>query len=525
MSQLTKPSKGVKRSVADPSHSYHSLTPLWKKARAILQGQSNVKAHDELLEAEYKNILLPFSPSMTQAQYDFYRSEAELPGLTTQYAKTLINALLRKKSSLVLPEGLPEDAKEWIENNFTLDGKSLFNFLDAALWEELQTSHCWVYVDRPKVSDEEFDAMSQEERMMIAPYPVIIKAENVINVQTSIHPITRIKSLTRLVTRYMTEEYNPGNPWHPDYIDTVADHHLDSTGQLVIDYYRREGGGNYNEIKILNGTVKQDYKEELAAGAFTKFDTATPTMFGQRLTRIPAWPLNGHHDPIEPMLIPLVDREISLYNKLSRRNHLLYGAATYTPIVKSDMTDEEFGDLVNAGLGSWLKVRKDEDISVLETPTAALADMENSIANTVNEMAKMGIRMLSPEASSSGIALEIRNAAQTAQLGTLNVKVSTVMRDVITFMLNWKYGTMIENKDVDFTMSSDFAPVVAGENSMRLVSEWYQGGIISRSTFLRIAKYNDFLPADYDDESAIEEIQTDPLAQQTAADPELDIEE
>ena len=390
MSQLTKPSKGVKRSVADPSHSYHSLTPLWKKARAILQGQSNVKAHDELLEAEYKNILLPFSPSMTQAQYDFYRSEAELPGLTTQYAKTLINALLRKKSSLVLPEGLPEDAKEWIENNFTLDGKSLFNFLDAALWEELQTSHCWVYVDRPKVSDEEFDAMSQEERMMIAPYPVIIKAENVINVQTSIHPITRIKSLTRLVTRYMTEEYNPGNPWHPDYIDTVADHHLDSTGQLVIDYYRREGGGNYNEIKILNGTVKQDYKEELAAGAFTKFDTATPTMFGQRLTRIPAWPLNGHHDPIEPMLIPLVDREISLYNKLSRRNHLLYGAATYTPIVKSDMTDEEFGDLVNAGLGSWLKVRKDEDISVLETPTAALADMENSIANTV----MMGTRIL-----------------------------------------------------------------------------------------------------------------------------------
>jgi hypothetical protein len=46
---------------------------------------------------------------------------------------------------------------------------------------------------------------------------------------------------------------------------------------------------------------------------------------------------------------------------------------------------------------------------------------------------------------------------------------------------------------------------------MRLVSEWYQAGIIPRSVFVNIAKYNDFLPADYDDEEATSEIQTDPL--------------
>jgi hypothetical protein len=59
---------------------------------------------------------------------------------------------------------------------------------------------------------------------------------------------------------------------------------------------------------------------------------------------------------------------------------------------------------------------------------------------------------------------------------------------------------------------------------MRLVSDWYQTGIISRSTFVNIAKYNDFLPADYSDEEAIEEIQTDPLTNQPTDD-QVQIEE
>lgn len=523
MAQLTKPTKAIKKSVADPSDSYQSLKPLWKKSRAVLQGQENVKAHDEYLEHDYSNILLPFSPSMTQRQYDFYKSEAELPGLIAQYCKVLISALLRKESRLKLPEDLPEEATTWIKNDFTLDGRSLFNFLDNALWEELQTSRAWVYVDYPSLSEQDYDALTPEEREMIKPYPVLIEAENVINIQTDIHPVTRQKTLSRWVTRYLVKRYAADNPWHPNYIDTVADHYLDEQGFLVIDYY--EHPDTNNEIKVLNGDVKQEYEDRLTEIGFTKINTLMPTKFGERLRRIPAWAINGQIDPVEPILMPLIDREIALYNKVSRRNHLLYGAATYTPVVQSDMTDEEFEQLVNAGLGTWLKVRKDESITVLETPTAALADMDRAIEATVAEMAKMGIRMLSPEQAASGVALEIRNASQTAQLGTLNAKVSNTMRSVIAFMINWAYNTDYNAEDIEFEMSTDFAPMVGGEGAMRLVSEWYQSGVISRSTFINIAKYNDFLPADYDDEIAIEEIQTDPLTPQTNTNVEMDLEE
>jgi hypothetical protein len=96
----------------------------------------------------------------------------------------------------------------------------------------------------------------------------------------------------------------------------------------------------------------------------------------------------------------------------------------------------------------------------------------------------------------------------------MNAKLSGTMQEIIAFMLNWKYGTDFSGNDVEFQLSADFSPMVGGEGAMRLVSEWYTGGIIGRTTFLNIAKYNDFLPADYDDVEAQEEIQTDPLTQQ-----------
>lgn len=518
MAKLRKPSKAVKRSVSDPSDSYHSLKPLWKKSRSVLNGQAHAKAHDDYLDVyQYSNLLIPFSPSMNQQQYEFYKSEAELPGLTAQYCKVLISALLRKKSLLELPESVPEEVYDWIEKDFTLDGQSLFNFLDAAIWEELQTSRAWVYVDYPTLSEAELDALTPQERQMISPYPVILKAENIINVQVKVHPITKARTLSRFVTRYISEQYDEDNPWHPNYVDTVCDHYLDEGGRLVLDYYRKRD--LTDEVEVVNGDVRQEYRDmEVTEAGFEKYDTVYPTMFGERLMRIPAWPLNGQIDPIEPVLMPLVDREIALYNKVSRRNHLLYGAATYTPVVQSDMTDEEFEELVNAGLGTWLRVRKDESISVLETPTSALSDMDRAIQATVEEMAKMGIRMLSPEQAASGVALEIRNASQTAQLGTLNAKISGTMEEVIAFMINWKYGSDLSGNDIKFQLSSDFSALVGGEGAMRLVSEWYQGGIISRETFISIAKYNDFLPMNYDDEAAVESIQTDTLINPTPDD-------
>ena len=517
VNQLT--AKPIKKTVGDPSDSYSSMLPLWKRSRAILNGEAEAKAHDDEVGDE-GNLLIPFSPSMSQSQFDFYKSEAELPGLTAQYAKVLVSSLLRKESTLYtnIPELSDEENKAvtgWLKDDFTQEGQSMFSFLDAAIWEELQTFNSWVYVDLANFDGEGED--EGEETDNNNPYASLYKAENVINVQLGNVISTGKRGVSRFTTRYVAQKFTDDNPWHPSYVDTVCDHYLDESGYLTLDFYEKPS--NSGEATASNGEIKQEYKDTSTNTSWTKVNTVKPLKFGERISIVPAWPLNGQFVSSEPALMPLVDREAALYNKVSRRNHLMYGASTYTPVVTGVTDADEQDKIVDAGLGSWLFLPDEASASMLETPSAALGDMEKTIAATVDEMAKMGIRMMSPETAQSGVALELRNASQTAQLGTLNTKISEIMTEVISFMISWKYNIEVENADIEYSLSADFTPVAGGSDSMRLVTEWYQSGLIPRSIFLSIARYNDFIPADYDDVEANAEIEADPLvmtASQTA---------
>ena len=194
------------------------------------------------------------------------------------------------------------------------------------------------------------------------------------------------------------------------------------------------------------------------------------------------------------MLMPIIDKEVALYNKMSRRNHLLYGTATYTPVLSSNMGDERFQEIVDSGLGTWIKLNQGDSVDILKPPTEALQDMDRAIAAALEEMAKLGIRMLTPETAQSGVALELRNAAQTSQLGTLNMKISAQIADIICFMLNWRYDLSLNVSDISFSLSEDFNPAPLGADWLRLVTEWYANGLIPRSIWLQILKSNDIIP-------------------------------
>lgn len=491
------------KTVADPNASYESLKFLWNKTRAICSGERFVKDFDNYIDnVSFSNLLIPFSPSMTQSQYVFYKAEAELPGITSQFARMLVGGLLRKQPILRLPKGVPEEARDWILNKFCKDDAPLTSFLDAALWEEVQTSRAWVFVDYPSISDP--DSLSKEDYAQLKPYPILHQAEAIVNWRTRTTEFGKCV-LDRIIVRGYEAEYTT-NEWHPNYRDTARVHELNEEGYYQIRIYQRPSVSTV--VPVIDGKQYRDYSRNRAP--FELIDTITDiTSNGERLREIPAWPLNGSIEPSEPMLMPVIDKEVSLYNKISRRNHLLYGASTYTPIIISDMPDEDFDDIVNGGLGTWIRLRQGDDAKVLETPTAALADMDRAIASCIEEMAKLGIRMLSPEQAQSGVALEIRNAAQTAQLGTLSTKISNVMKHIICFMLNWRYSLKLDICDVEFTLTSDFNPIPLGSDWLRLATEWYQNGLLPRSVWVQLLKQNDMIEPDYDDEEALAEIASD----------------
>ncbi|MDH5182261.1 MAG: DUF4055 domain-containing protein [Gammaproteobacteria bacterium] len=515
----------VTRTVADPNAEYLSMRDIWDRNRAVCGGERYVKALDQRLSPSMQNMLIPFSPSMTQPQYDFYRLEAELPGIVSQFSKMLVGGLLRKTPVLTLPDDMPEgvreEAHDWIMNSFTQDNSSITSFLDTALWEEIQTGRAWVYVDYPFVEDA--DSLTNADFRELAPFPILWKPEEIVNWKLGKDEKGNAV-LKQIIVRTLVEQYGDteDTEFHPTFKDTVYVHELDSVGYYQIRVFER--ADDVQDAPVVNGNPYK--KQSDSKVAFPLVDTITGIKAnGERLTRIPAWPLNGSMKITDPIISAIVDKEISLYNKISRRNHLLYGAATYTPVIFSDMGEKEFDEIVASGLGSWLRLPMEAKVEVLKTPTDALKDMEKAIASAIEEMARLGIRMLSPETAQSGIALEIRNAAQTAQLGSLNNKVSAIMSKIIAFMLNWRYDLELTDSDVEFDLSSDFNPIPLGADWIRLATEWYENGLLPRSVWLQILKQNDIVSPDYDDEDGQTEIIEDDLIQGQAKAENEDIQD
>lgn len=484
------------KSVGSPTSVYEYLSKIWAKNRAVCGGERFVKEFDSTLDTNtFSNLLIPFSVSMSAAQYNFYRSEAELPGISSQLGKTLVGGLLRKPPTLGFPDNIPNEIPDWILNEFGQDDSPLVSFLDEALWEEIQTSACWVFVTHPQISGE----LDEEAAALVKPYPVIWPAETVINTRVSINEFGK-KSLSMIIVKGYVEKERD-NEFHPVNVETVWVHEL-VDGKYRVRVFEKDESLDDPEIKA-NKKVPEKMSE-----TFKEVRVIDNILMNDKpLTYIPAWPLSGSYEPTEPLLTAIVDKEVALYNKMSRRNHLLYGSATYTPWIKSGMDENDFNTFIKGkGLGTWFNLDIDDEIGVLATPTEALDNMEKTIAASIEEMARLGVRMLSPESNQSGVALHLRNAPQNAQLGLMNTRVSAVMRQVISLMIEWKYDLKLSPSDIEFSLSTDFKSIPLGEEWVRLVTEWYQESLIPRSLWLTILRHNDIVPSEYNDDDGKVEI-------------------
>jgi hypothetical protein len=504
MTYVANASKTAKK-IQDPCAEYETLLDSWRKSRAFISGQDAVKAYDGTLDLmNFRNILIPFSTKMSHSQYKFYKAEAELPGITAEFSKMISGGLMRKPPTLEI-EGFSDTDRasilDWLKEEIGEDERDLMSFLNDCLSEEVQTNRSWIQVDYPKIDPEVFKKMTESEKRDIKPYPILHKAEDVINWQIS--KINGRKMLTKVIIKVYEEEEDPSNEFHPRIVQKIYVHKLENNVYRIAKYKEEDQTTNVPVVSGARQAPNADGRK------FILEEVVTPLMHDNAIDFIPIWPLNGNYDPEPPLLTAFIDKEAALYNKISRRNHLLYGAATYTPYVVSDLSDDKFQSIVDKGLGSWFKLPLNSSANVLSTPTEALADMEKAIASGYEEIAKIGVRMLSPETDQSGVALDIRNASQTAKLGNLSARVSQTMSQVFKFMIMWRFDLGELNFKINFKITDDFDNINKSIDWMRLITEWYQASLIPRSTWIMIAKNSDALPHNYDDEKGKEEIQKD----------------
>ena len=482
-------SKMLKTRVDEPCADYDFHSSFWTKCKAFVAGEHAVKSLDILPGGN--NVLLPFSPEMSPEQYNFFKSEAELPGITSQFVAVIIGGLLRKPPVITYKKDIPEEAKDWIVNNVSATNGSLISFLHELLKEEMETSRAWIYVDYPSIDEEVANSLSRSEWADVKPYATVWPASTVINWQ--VQSINGVSQLSRVIVRGFVDSYETPESFHPISHETIWVHELIN--------------GQY-QVRVFT-------LQEINVSAFVLTSIIVPKMHGEFMNMIPAWPANGSIDCVLPYINTFVDKEAALYNVMSRRNHLLYGAATYTPWIASDMQPDTFKKIVAQGLGTWIQLNKDDKIGSLSPPVEALKDLNTAIEAKLEELAKLGLRFLAPESNQSGVALNIRNAAQIATLGVINTKLSEVITGVIVHMLNRRYNLQLTSTDITFSLSPDFDPVSIGVDFLRIATEWYQANLLPRSEWIRLLKANEMLSSEYVDEEGVQEINEDELTQPT----------
>ena len=88
--------QAIVKDVGDPVAEYESIRSTWERA---------TKDYDNYIDSNtFSNLLIPFSATMSARQYNFYKAEAELPGITSQFSRMIIGGLLRKPPILQLPD-------------------------------------------------------------------------------------------------------------------------------------------------------------------------------------------------------------------------------------------------------------------------------------------------------------------------------------------------------------------------------------------------------------------------------------
>lgn len=477
-------------SIGDPRSEWTSAEASWKRSRAVIDGPGAARAHDAIIN--YNNLLIPFSVKMTQEQYEILKAEAELPCITAQFLKILVESLLRKRPTIEVGD---DDLKSWLLDEFGQDGSPIESLLSEAAQEELSTGNAWVFVDHPTMDERMLEQLTPEERDSIRPYAVVRKAEEVINWQYGVDALGK-RQLLLVIVRTYRSKLNQGQV-HPVVHEVLYLHFLNEKGEYCVQEYVGKEVSN-PESKAGKRTPNKTAGEAYTPGAIIRVLSK-----GAPLYYVPAWPISSNLEDITSPLMPIVEREIALYNKMTRRNHLLYNASTFTPVVIGDMADEVFKDAVSGGLGTWMKFPSETSIDTIKTPTEALADYDRAISDGIKEIAALGVRMLTPETTQSGIALRIRNAAQTAQLGSLSNDLSNAWRQVIRCMIHWRTGKEPDLDTITFSLSNDFLSGAVGEEMLRLLGDWYERGLIDRGLFIHSINQNGLLPDGYDDAEAL----------------------
>ena len=395
---------------------------------------------------------------MDREDYDHYKGRAQFFNATGRTLDGLVGMMFRKMPIVNVPEGM----EKYLDN---VDGKghNLSQFIYMCLKDTLMTGWGSVLVDMPR-SDENISQAEFENRGMYA-YMVYYKAES--STRFKWQTIGRSNHLRYVILKEPTE------------VDVAGTYNTQ-----IKDYYR-----------VLEIDENGYYKQTLYNDKLQEMFSTEPKWKKGYFTDLPFAFLSVDTEPQEPLLLDLVNVNLSHYRKSADYENGLHWTGVPTPYAMGYEPEKKYDENGNEVAQNPIKLGGTQflffpqgttHVGYLEFGGSGLSQIASAMQADEERMAVLGARIIAQQKKGveSAETAKIHNSAENSVLATFANNMSKIFSNLLKIYLECSTGVEIPQENVSVQINTDYdVATMSPAELTALVSLWQTGGIAKSDLF------------------------------------------
>lgn len=436
--------------ITSPSSIYTKFLTKWKKCRDAIAGEDDVKSNGQTY--------LPKPSGMDDEDYKGYLCRAQFFNASGRTLDGLNGMLNRKESIVTVPEGM----EKYLKN---VDGKghSMKQFIAHVCKDALTTGWGGILVDMPP--SEGNRSQADFEKNGLYAYMVYYKAE----------------AITKY--RWQTE----GRSSSIKYVILKEPTEVDASGEFdteTKDYWR-----------VLKVDDKGNYRQTLYNDKLEIIGDLNPKLKGKFFKEIPFSFVSMNSEPEEPLLLDLVNVNLSHYRKSADYENGLHWTGVPTPYERGWLPETRYDNKGNEIPTAPMKLggsqflyfpQGTEQVGYLEFGGSGLSQLSAAMDKDEERMAILGARIIANQKKGVEAAetAKIHNAAENSVLASFANNMSQIFSKMLRIYLEWTVGQEIAQEDVKVEINTDYdVATMSPAELTALVSLWQTGGIAKSDLF------------------------------------------
>lgn len=450
---------------------YDRLSPLWKKCRDVIAGQSAMHQAGERY--------LPKLKDETDEDYKSRLARSDFFNGTWITLRAFTGMLFRKSPAREVPPSMEESLKD-----VTMTGKSDEALAKGLAHEALAITRFGVLVDHPTLPENVTPlTVKAAEALRLRPKLALYTAETIINWREQVAGGNGQYAMVVLCEEHPIPEDEFSHKCEKRY--RVLD--------LVDGYYRQ---------RVFR--IDDKGKDEQVGGDIY------PLMNGQKIDEIPfrTYGADGEETELdEPAMIDLVNGNVAVYQINADWRHGLHWTGLPTLFLAGLDQDPDKKYYIGSAAAITAS-HPDAKASFIEFTGQGLDALHNAIKEKKQEMAMAGARAIMDETKQVETlgGTQIKRNGENSALASVAISVSSALEWALGFFAKWA-GTEAE---ITYQLNRDFLPTMIDAQTLTSLIAANQAGKLSDEELFDLMQRGDMIDAEIDFEEHQEKVQTEP---------------